>query len=449
VHFSLETLSMLLDGKGAGHSGPRTGDNTVNARIWELCGRSVLKRLLSGWPRIGSIFKSDGVQLQLIVENDPKLEKKEAAAKKQKATKKKLATGAVPEEVEEQEADVTAHTKLRDTEAGAMVIEDELPSGAIVTTLDGGQHNVYGAARTKVISIEEVSAAVNDQKPFFKPDDKGERADGGTWVLTAASIRHATRSRQRGFNLQRRLRRLRKSDPEFAAAEAVWENSNINTTDHAELVAALKARGAVVHLMIKGYEGYNGHGSCFHLARARFDASIAEEAVFIREARRLVPSKLHYVAWGDAMFDCSLKGNAAGYFFKLCHWLKMLFPNNILRAVPEPRTSMLEPVHHWCVPALRARACLLACCSAAPALPAACRPASRRCALPRSASYRARRVLNLASSLAASCRTLSAVSSAAATARCGRTLCTGISSLRCRSCSTMCAGTATSPPPST
>ena len=382
VHCSLETLCKLLDGKGPDRKTARTGDNTVNARIWELCEAPVLKHLLSGWPRIGPIFKTDGVQLQLTVENDPKLEKKEAATKKQKATKKKLATGAVPEEVEEQEAEVTADTKLRNTTAGAMVIEAELPPGAIVTTMDGGLHNVYGAARTKIISMEEISAAVNDQKPFFKPADKGERVDGGTWVLTTASIRHATRSRQRAFNLQRRLRRLRKTNSEFAAAEAVWESSNINTTDAAELVAALKARGAVVHLMIKGYEGHNGHGFCFHLARAKFDASIAKEAVLIKEARRLVPTELHFVAWGDAMFDSTLKGSAAGCFFQLCRWLEILFPNNILRPVPEGRTSMLDPVHHWCARLARARAAPRR--LGHPQHAGICAPASRRCALRRS-----------------------------------------------------------------
>ena len=52
----------------------------------------VLKHLRSGWPLFGPIFKCDGVQLQLTVENDPKLEK-EAATKKAQATKKKLASG--------------------------------------------------------------------------------------------------------------------------------------------------------------------------------------------------------------------------------------------------------------------------------------------------------------------------------------------------------------------
>ena len=274
---------------------------------------------------------------------------------------------AVPEEVEEQEAEVKADTKLRDTKAGAMVIEAELPSGAIVTTLDGGLHNVYGAARTKVISMEEISAAVNNHKPFFTPDDKGERADGGTWVLTAASIRHATRSRQRGFNLQRRLRRLRKSDPEFAAAEAVWENSNINTTDHAELVAALKARGAVVHLMIKGYEGFKGHGFCFHLARARFDASIAEEACLYQGG---APAGAHRAA---------LRGvgrrDVRQHAERRCSWLfRQALPvagDHVSHQHPAPRARGPHQHAGAGAPLVRARARTLACCSAAPAPPAA------------------------------------------------------------------------------
>jgi hypothetical protein len=274
---------------------------------------------------------------------------------------------AVPEEVEEQEAEVKADTKLRDTKAGAMVIEAELPSGAIVTTLDGGLHNVYGAARTKVISMEEISAAVNNHKPFFTPDDKGERADGGTWVLTAATIRHATRSRQRGFNLQRRLQRLRKSDSEFASAEAVWESSNINTTDHAELVAALKARGAVVHLMIKGYEGHNGHGSCFHLARARFDASIAEEACLYQGG---APAGAHRAA---------LRGvgrrDVRQHAERRCSWLfRQALPvagDHVSHQHPAPRARGPHQHAGAGAPLVRARARSLACCSAAPAPPAA------------------------------------------------------------------------------
>jgi hypothetical protein len=273
----------------------------------------------------------------------------------------------VPEEVEEQEAEVKADTKLRDTKAGAMVIEAELPSGAIVTTLDGGLHNVYGAARTKVISMEEISAAVNNHKPFFTPDEKGERADGGTWVLTAATIRHATRSRQRGFNLQRRLQRLRKSDSEFASAEAVWESSNINTTDHAELVAALKARGAVVHLMIKGYEGHNGHGSCFHLARARFDASIAEEACLYQGG---APAGAHRAA---------LRGvgrrDVRQHAERRCSWLfRQALPvagDHVSHQHPAPRARGPHQHAGAGAPLVRARARSLACCSAAPAPPAA------------------------------------------------------------------------------
>lgn len=102
--------------------------------------------------------------------------------------------------MEEQEADVKAYTKLRDTEAGAMIIEDELPPGAIVTSLDVGVRNLYGAARTEVISKEEISA-VDDHKPFFTPADQDERIDGGAWVVTTASNRNATRSRQRRYRL--------------------------------------------------------------------------------------------------------------------------------------------------------------------------------------------------------------------------------------------------------
>ena len=337
---------------------------------------------------------------------------------------------AVPEEVEEQEAEVKADTKLRDTKAGAMVIEAELPSGAIVTTLDGGLHNVYGAARTKVISMEEISAAVNNHKPFFTPDDKGERADGGTWVLTAATIRHATRSRQRGFNLQRRLRRLRKSDPEFAAAEAVWENSNINTTDHAELVAALKARGAVVHLMIKGYEGHNGHGSCFHLARARFDASIAEEACLYQGG---APAGAHRAA---------LRGvgrrDVRQHAERRCSWLfypssaggwRSCFPSTSCSPCPRAAPACWSRCTTGARPRSLARVLLCGAC-AARGIGA---PASCRCALRLSACCLARRVLTcLLFLFAASCQKRSACSPETATARCSRTVCTGIFLLRCR-----------------
>ena len=160
--------------------------------------------------------------------------------------------------------------------------------------------------------------------------------------------------------------------------------------------------------------------------------------VFIKEARRLVPTVLHYVAWGDAMFDSTLKGVAAGYFAKLCRWLEIMFPINILLPVPEGRTSMLEPVHHWCAPALaRSRVALRrlrrprhrrARIVPLRAPPQRMLPCAARADLP---SFSLRSLMSKA--LGASCQKRSACSPETATARCSRTVCTGIFLLRCRS----------------
>jgi hypothetical protein len=283
----------------------------------------------------------DTVQLQVRVVNQAQLDGAARANASATASKKQVSKGKVlaeKEKVEEYLPDITLQRPP--------IMFIELPRKSKITTVDFGVNQVFGAARHEFVSQEELESG----EPLFTAADTigGEQLNSGTWMLSTAAFRHATRHRQRRYAMEQRRRRLRKNDKAFAAAEQLWADTNISTADPTKLMAAQAKRASVFMILVRK-DG-------FQRARARFDASIAEEAQLIKEADRLIPTPDHYVCCGDAKFG-NLRGSACGVSTRLRRVLDDRHPDNMLPDAPEFRTSKLDSRYHWCARLLPCAPC--------------------------------------------------------------------------------------------
>ena len=381
VNFSVGSARRLLgkpaqlrfkDAQGKTQTAPRTGENTLHAVLKDILTESALKRLLKRWPYVGATFRTNGIQLHVSLINqaaqDAQDAKKGAAAKGRGKAKRGEASAAAADDDGDDGEDgadeaTAAHALLFEPrQAKQMRPAQNLPETAIITTVDLGIRNVFGATRghlnnfdcekLKKPAARGAGGAGGGAGGSTRGSRNGLSLESGTWAYSTREHRNDTGQTRRAFRLRRDLARHRAQHAQFVEAEkALLDHAAATISNVPSLIAAAQARGAAFETLHEFY------GSS-RRARARLDAYFAERKVLMGLVRKLVPTKDHFVVAGDAQFGSSMRGLPPGAAGRLYKALMREVPGHVFD-LDEFRTSILDSVTHKCVRAPMPAATLL------------------------------------------------------------------------------------------
>lgn len=187
-----------------------------------------------------------------------------------------------------------------------------LPPGTTLVGLDLGIVSIFGCAREDEL----------DKK-------------GSAWTASAGAFRHRSGESGRRYAALLDRRKKESTDPEFAEAHRLVDKSSVKTSDPAELLAALAARG-------RAYGILHGHYGSGHAASRRFLNFSGRQRELSRLVCRVAPKKTDVVVIGDASFGSTAKGHPPGLARRFVKVLRdTIGPKRIVEC-DEFRTSVLD-----------------------------------------------------------------------------------------------------------